>query len=294
MNSKSYNAAYYQRNRGRILEKSKERLEHAKKRPLETEISRPTELFPEKISRPLEKLAPNFKGDQAFQAKDDLENRFQSGFNPWLDILDILKAHPLAVIILHLVFGLTILLICMQVEFYNHHEVSKGFAVPLAISCELSLVMLVYLRFQHRFRNFLRLAAYLLLFSYVVGGLSFDVFYTKRMDSQSQKPTLKETEINEKIKILTKSLEVATKGRSWSNMKFFGDELNSLGAQLDGVRSSSSLGIKDEDMIMTSAVFIIVLRGLLILINSLLVEKLLEIFTVNQALESDGVHVLGM
>ncbi len=174
-----------------------------------------------------------------------------------------------------LITGLTSILTAMQIGFYRAHDIFPGLAVPLAVACELSLLYLVSIKCRG-LSNAVRIVLYALLFGYIVSSLSFDVFFQSRNQmkesTQSGPGTVEaRSELHDDLRKAEAALETATKGRSWKNMALFGEQVSSIQKRISEIHETKEMGVTDEEAMIVGAVLLVVLRALLMGVNSMAV-----------------------
>ncbi|MFW7380177.1 MAG: hypothetical protein ACOH5I_15295 [Oligoflexus sp.] len=200
-------------------------------------------------------------------------NQFQS----WRPLLLGIINSPAACCRLLFVAAITWLLTILQFHFYQSHDSHPQYAMALALGCELSLISLVVMKFQDKWKDWLRRLAYVLLFLYVIVSLGFDVFHNSRQDFQKFHENSEDrAELVQQLKQAQDALQAATQGRSWDNMRLFGQQADELRTTLSGLGAETTLGVTESKMIQSSAFLVVLLRGILMIVNSLNVCKLRE------------------
>lgn len=200
-------------------------------------------------------------------------------FKGWTDLIGAILSAPATLLRLLFVGGLTCLLTVLQVAFYREHDIDPSLAIPLALACELSLISLVMMSCRSRLENLLRCAAYAVLFGYVIGSLGFDIMHNMRQRAQQVQlsPAALSTtmeNIQSRLEQAQRSLDAATKGRSWDNMVIFGKQVDELQAQIDDLQSQNLLGFSEAEMIQGSMILIVLLRAVIMIVNSINLHRL--------------------
>ncbi len=211
-------------------------------------------------------------------SREEKKFNFQHG---WKDVIQKLFGRPANLMRFIFMIGLTSLFYLLQVEFFKEHDVSPQFSWGLALASEGSLIALMLTKYRSRWMNFLKGLTYCLLFSYLVISLGFHQYQTSRQKLTSderieQNGEDSRTQIKKQLDQAIASLDKATHGRSWDNMKLFGEQVSKLQDKLDSLSTKKSLGVTDSQMYLISAILIILFRVILIAENSLNAIKLRE------------------
>ncbi len=213
-------------------------------------------------------------------SKFKIENKlnFQLG---WKNGIQHLFGSPANLLRLIFMIGLTSLFYMLQVEFYKEHDVSPQFSWGLALASEVSLIALMLTKYRSPWLNFIKGFTYCLLFSYLIISLGFHQYQSSRFkltlqDRIQQNDDGNQSQIKRQLDQAIASLDKATRGRSWDNMKLFGEQVSKLQDKLDKLSTKQSLGVTDSQMYLVSAILIILFRVILIAVNSLNAIKLRE------------------
>ncbi len=216
-----------------------------------------------------ESLHEGVKNEAPHTEKQAIGNESSAWSKGFLRIL----ASPALFFQVLFITGITSILTAMQIGFYRAHDIFPGLAVPLAVACELSLLYLVSIRCSG-LSNGIRVGLYALMFGYIVSSLSFDVFFQSRnqMRASTQSgpaATEARSELHEDLKKAEAALETAAKGRSWKNMALFGEQVSSIQKRLSEVHETKEFGVTDSEAMIAGAVLLVVLRALLMGVNSM-------------------------
>ncbi len=223
----------------------------------------------------MESESEKLPADLRIQGQHTEKMASQTESSAWLRGLLWILSSPALFFQVLFITGLTSILTAMQIGFYRAHDIFPELAVPLAIACELSLLYLVAIRCQG-ISNWMRIGIYALLFGYIVSSLSFDVFYQSRNQlkesvRQAPGPSATRSEMREALKQAQAALETATKGRSWKNMALFGEQVSSIQKRISEFHEPKEFGVTDSETTFFGAVLLVVLRGLLMGVNSMAV-----------------------
>ncbi len=315
MTRAEYNRQYYQKNKEKLKQKAMERKRRKNGAKLSLVKPENSNLTVETMQTEQAEMLKRLKNTvrKPYDITDDwlkphvepfifnsltfeVETKFEiTGLNPdsrevekkfnfqhgWKTEFQKLFGRPANLMRLIFMIGLTSLFYLLQVEFFKEHDVSPQFSWGLALASECSLLALMLTKYRSRWINFLKGLTYCLLFSYLVISLGFHQYQSSRQkltsdDKIEQNGESDRTQIKKQLDQATASLEKATRGRSWDNMKLFGEQVTKLQDKLDGLSSKKSLGTTDSQMYLVSAILIIMFRIILIAVNSLNAIKLRE------------------
>ncbi len=313
MTRAEYNRQYYQKNKEKLKKKAMERrrrnsgtklslvkTESSNSKieipqeesveefnPVENFTSKTTKITKDWLNPHVEtfKFNPlNFEVETKFEtlgltSESGIEKKvsFQLG---WKKGTQKLFGRPENLIRLIFMIGLTSLLYFLQVEFYSKHDVSPQFSWALALASEASMICLMLTKFRSKWMNLVRYSIYGMLFSYLVVSLGYHQYHSSRekldFEDRIEANTENYSKLEKQLDQAIASLDKATRGRSWDNMKLFGEQVSKLQDKLDSLSTKKSLGLTDSQMYLSSAFLIIFFRVILIAVNSLNAIKLRE------------------
>ncbi len=313
MTRAEYNRQYYQKNKEKLKQRAKERKRRMKEPKLSLVKAENSNLTVETLQTEQTKMLKQLKNTvlkssditkdwlkpnvetfdfnhsslgvetkfetSSLNHRPKVENsfNFQSGWKT-----EIQKLFGSSANLMRLIFmiGLTSLFYMLQVEFYKEHDVSPQFSWGMALASEASLIVLMLTKYRSPWLNFIKGFTYCLLFSYLIISLGFHQYQSSRLkltteDRIEQNDSVR-IQLENQLNQAMVSLNKATRGRSWDNMKLFGEQVSKLQDKLDSLSTKQSLGVTDSQMYLVSAILIMLFRVILIAVNSLNAIKLRE------------------
>lgn len=185
--------------------------------------------------------------------------------------------------------SISILLCIFQAETYIEDKMSEPKSWAASILCEIGLCYLaIYLR-----SSFLSFVLWISLFSYSLATMSYGLYKTKSVKTEEVKISKieedQEKTKRETLRDLFESSKIAfdisaSKGHITSANKIL-TEMKELGDKIE-VEAPSVPKIvvsKDEDLINFQAYGLIALRGLLMILNALLVHRIFSFFSLESS-----------
>ena len=283
----AWDRAYYQRNKGRISKRNKER--YLAKKKENTEKGSDNSEKNRMLMKDIEKSRPKKRSlalvqtiDNSKQAEPDLNKpeklkEDEPEKSNYSRIELFFRTSYLV--------GMTAFLVLLQVEFYEKND-SSSFPTLMAVACELSLVSLALTRFQSVFLDCLRWFTLVGLFIYTVGSLSYDVYNESRRTlsgpSFSASSHLVGNAEGFKLEIndLREKEKIALERGAWSLARSYSQRVTEKESKLELLKNSEKLGITDGQLLWVLVMLIVFLRAALTVSNALNATKLGEIYSV--------------
>ncbi len=175
------------------------------------------------------------------------------------------------------VVALTVLMAILQADFYSQHDVSPELAWPFAIAVEAGFLSLVTMKFKGHF-DLVRKIAVGIVFLYFASTLIFQIAYRAR-ENVIRSNSVGVAELQTQLEDAQQSLKVAEKGRSWENMRLFGEQVRSLQSQIANAPKTTALGTTRADVLLAEAVLLVVMRVILLAVSGLNTVRLRESLT---------------
>lgn len=170
--------------------------------------------------------------------------------------------------------ALTVLMAMLQADFYSQHDVSPQLAWPFAIAVEAGFISLVTMKFAGWF-DLVRKLAVAVVFLYFAATLVFQIAYRAR-ENVIRSNSVGVAELQGQLEDASQSLKVAEKGRSWENMRLFGEQVRSLQSQIANAPKTTALGTTRADVLLAEAVLLVVMRVILLAVSGLNTVRLRE------------------
>jgi hypothetical protein len=175
---------------------------------------------------------------------------------------------------LSLVIGVTFIEIILLKNFLEVLETSREMALPLAIVAALSLQSLTLMTFSGFLMNLVRHSIFGAMFTWMIASQGYHVFFQTRSKLESSAPSSRLTDLEKREADARSDLEWAKKTKSWQDVKTFSESLRATQAAIDALPRTEILGVTNDRAVGMGTFLMIILRGLLLGVSSLLCARL--------------------